>query len=200
MSYRRCHTIDDPPFPASAFFHFILCDRPRAEDRAYFGRVADHMGEDLMNVRKSFHVLIVEDSEADAELTRLAFEKLRLPVELYRVADGVQCLEYLRRDGAQAHASRPDLVLLDINMPRMNGFDVLGHMQADASLRRIKVVVLTSSGAEQDRLRMERLRCEAYLVKPVEFRHFVQMIDSLMRTLYPVAAHPAPHPDVSPLP
>lgn len=126
-------------------------------------------------------ILLAEDNEDDAELTRLACLDVDPTIRLHHVMDGTQCLAFLRREPPFQASPRPDLVLVDINMPVMNGFDVLREISADPQLQNLVIVVLTSSAAEQDVLRMCRLRCDAYIVKPARFREFVVVIDELAR-------------------
>lgn len=123
-------------------------------------------------------VLLVEDSDEDAELTVAALEEHRLLNEVVRVRDGVEALDFLyRRNGfAERPGVNPGLVLLDLKMPRVNGLEVLRHVKADPALRNIPIVILTSSREECDLIESYGLGVNAYVVKPVGFREFVEAV------------------------
>lgn len=124
-------------------------------------------------------ILLVEDSDPDAELTRTALQRARVNNELHRVGDGEQALAYLRREQGYEDATRPDLILLDLNMPRMDGREVLHALKADPDLRRIPVVVLTTSSLERDVVDSYDQSVAGYVTKPVRFDEFVEAIRSL---------------------
>jgi CheY-like chemotaxis protein len=131
-------------------------------------------------IKPLIEVLLVEDDPGDVLLIREAFEDHKLGNTLSVVGDGVEALEYLRRQGPHAAATRPDLVLLDLNLPRMNGVEVLREIKEDPELRAIPVVILTTSEADEDILRSYELHANAYITKPVDFdrfRHIVHQID-----------------------
>ena len=117
-------------------------------------------------------VLLVEDNEGDAVLTEEALQQAKLAVNMNRATDGVEALAYLRREGTFANARRPDLILLDLNMPRMDGREFLQLVKNDAEFRVIPVVVLTTSKAEQDILKSYELQANCYVTKPVDFNQF----------------------------
>jgi len=117
-------------------------------------------------------LLLVEDSEDDIELTRARLLSCKLLHELLVARDGEEVMDILHRRGAHAGAPRPDLVLLDLNLPRKSGREVLAEIKADPSLRRIPVVVLTSSATEEDILRSYDLQASAYVTKPVDLAGF----------------------------
>ncbi|MCD2185940.1 response regulator [Actinomycetospora soli] len=121
-------------------------------------------------------VLLVEDDEGDVLMTREAFEHHKLRNTLHVVSDGVEALEFLRREGAHADAPRPGLILLDLNLPRKDGRQVLEEIKSDETLRAIPVVVLTTSQAEEDILRSYDLHANAYVAKPVDFERFIDII------------------------
>jgi CheY-like chemotaxis protein len=121
-------------------------------------------------------VLLVEDDPGDVLMTREAFEHHKLRNKLHVVADGVEALQFLRREGEHAEAPRPGLVLLDLNLPRKDGREVLAEIKSDESLRSIPVVVLTTSEAEEDILRSYDLHANAYITKPVDFDRFIEVI------------------------
>ncbi|WP_372723117.1 response regulator [Novipirellula sp.] len=121
-------------------------------------------------------VLLVEDNEDDVIITRRGFNKSDLPVNLHRVENGEECMQFLRKTGQYADAPTPDLILLDLNMPVKDGREVLAEIVADEQLRRLAVVVLTTSESDQDLLTMYDLRCSSYILKPVDFKEFQQVI------------------------
>jgi CheY-like chemotaxis protein len=122
------------------------------------------------------HVLLVEDDPGDVLMTQEAFEHHKLRNQLHVVPDGVEALAFLRRQGEHADAPRPGLVLLDLNLPRKDGREVLEEVKNDASLRSIPIVVLTTSQAEEDILRSYNLHANAYVPKPVDFDRFIEVI------------------------
>jgi CheY-like chemotaxis protein len=121
-------------------------------------------------------VLLVEDDPADVVLIREAFENNAVNNVLHVAEDGVEAMAYLRGEGGHAGAPRPDLILLDLNLPRKDGRQVLSEIKADDRLRSIPVVVLTTSGAEEDVLRSYDLHANAYVSKPVDFGRFEEVI------------------------
>ena len=128
---------------------------------------------------KVIDVLLVEDDPGDVLMTREAFADHKLQNVLHVVDNGADAMAFLRREGQYADAPRPDLVLLDLNLPRMDGREVLAAVKADEDLRSIPVVMLTSSHEETDVLRSYQLGVNAYVVKPVEFKQFVEAIADL---------------------
>ncbi len=121
-------------------------------------------------------VLLVEDDEGDVLMTREAFEHHKLRNQLHVVPDGVEAISFLRREGKHEGAPRPGLILLDLNLPRKDGREVLEEIKSDETLRRIPVVVLTTSQAEEDILRSYNLHANAYVAKPVDFERFIDVI------------------------
>ena len=127
-------------------------------------------------------ILLAEDDPGDQELTRRALEQSRIRNELYIVEDGEEALNYLRRRGKYqdpASSPKPDLMLLDLNMPKMDGKQLLEQMRADPNLRRIPVVALTTSKQENDIIRTYDLGANSYIVKPVDMDQFVNAIKVL---------------------
>ena len=125
-------------------------------------------------------VLLVEDDPGDVLMTQEAFEEHKVRNRLTVVSDGAEALSYLRREGQFADAPRPDLILLDLNLPRRDGREVLEEIKGDESLRRIPVVVLTTSAADEDIVRSYNLHANAYVTKPIdldEFENVVRNID-----------------------
>jgi CheY-like chemotaxis protein len=125
---------------------------------------------------RPIEILLVEDDPGDTLITTEALERSRVTNNLTCVVNGEEALSYLRRSGEYADATRPDLVLLDLNLPRRDGREVLAEVKADESLRRIPVVVLTTSQAEEDVLRSYDLHANAYVTKPVDFDRFVHVV------------------------
>jgi CheY-like chemotaxis protein len=122
-------------------------------------------------------VLLIEDDPADVQLTREAFEVHGLQDRLTVIADGVEALAYLRRESDKyAEAVRPDLILLDLNLPGVDGREVLASIKGDPDLRQIPVVVLTMSQAEEDVLRSYQLHANAFVTKPVDFDRFIAVV------------------------
>ena len=121
-------------------------------------------------------VLLVEDDPGDVLMTQEAFEEHKVRNNLSVVSDGAEALAYLRREGKYADAVRPDLILLDLNLPRRDGREVLAEIKKDPELGRIPVVVLTTSAADEDILRSYQLHANAYVTKPVDFERFIQVI------------------------
>jgi chemotaxis family two-component system response regulator Rcp1 len=128
---------------------------------------------------RPIEILLVEDSPSDADLTIEALREGKIHNHLTLVRDGVQAVDFLRRRSGYADAPRPDLILLDLNLPRKDGREVLAEIKADADLRTIPVVVLTTSRTEQDVLRAYQLNANCYIIKPVDFLQFVNAVRSI---------------------
>jgi CheY-like chemotaxis protein len=124
-------------------------------------------------------ILLVEDNPGDARLTREALRDAKVLNNVTVLMNGLEAITYLRREGAFRQAVRPDIILLDLNLPGKDGREVLKEIKADESLRRIPVVVLTSSGAEEDILRAYNLNANCYITKPVELDNFLRVIHSI---------------------
>jgi len=121
-------------------------------------------------------VLLVDDDPGDTLMIREAFEHNKVKNELQCVSDGVQAMQFLRREGEYANAPRPDLILLDLNLPRKDGREVLAEIKGDPQLVTIPVVVLTTSHAEEDVLKSYQLHANAYVTKPVDFERFIEVV------------------------
>jgi chemotaxis family two-component system response regulator Rcp1 len=128
---------------------------------------------------RPIEILLVEDNPGDVRLTQEAFRDAKVRNNMVVVGDGLEAMAYLKQENKYAHAIRPDLILLDLNLPRMNGFEVLDAIKADESLKRIPVVVLTTSQAEQDILRSYDLHANAYVTKPVDLEQFIVAIRAI---------------------
>lgn len=123
--------------------------------------------------------LLVEDNPGDVRLTCEALTESKVKNNLSIVGDGMEAMEFLHRQGKYADAPRPDVILLDLNLPKKNGLEVLAEIKADASLKRIPVVIITSSEAEQDVLRTYDLHVNCYVNKPVDLEQFIKVVQSI---------------------
>ena len=124
-------------------------------------------------------VLLVEDDPGDVLLIQEAFADNKVRNRLHSVSDGVEAIDFLRQQGDHAGAKRPDLILLDLNLPRMDGREVLAEIKDDPTLRRIPVVVLTTSEAEADVLKSYALHANCYITKPVDLEQFIHVIGTI---------------------
>ena len=122
------------------------------------------------------HILLVEDSPTDVMLTREAMDQYKIANPLEIVEDGIEAMEYLRQEGRFKDAPRPGLVILDLNLPRKNGREVLYEMKNDPHLRNIPVVVLTTSKSEEDVIKSYCLHANCYITKPVDFARFIDVV------------------------
>ncbi len=132
-----------------------------------------------MNTARPIEILLVEDNAGDARLAAEALREAKVRNNLRRVADGDEALRFLRRLGEHASAPRPDLILLDLNLPGRDGRQVLEEIKADDQLRRIPVVVLTTSQAEEDILRAYNLNANCYITKPVDLDQFMKVVKTI---------------------
>lgn len=129
--------------------------------------------------QRPIEILMVEDSPSDAELTIEALSAAKIANHLTHVEDGVDAMNLLRRQGPYADAPRPDLILLDLNLPRKDGREMLAELKQDPILKTIPVVVLTTSRSEQDVLRSYELHANCYITKPVDFSQFMDVVKSI---------------------
>jgi CheY-like chemotaxis protein len=127
-------------------------------------------------IARLIEVLLVEDDPGDVLMTQEAFADHKVKNNLSVVSDGAEALAYLRRQGKWADATRPDLILLDLNLPRKDGREVLAEIKADPELKVIPVVVLTTSGSHDDVVSSYRLHANAYVTKPVDFDQFIRAV------------------------
>ena len=139
---------------------------------------------------KVIDILLVEDSETDAELTLQALKQGKLENTVHHVKDGVEAMQFLRKEGDFAGASRPDLILLDLNMPRLDGREVLKQIREDESLKVIPVVVLTTSSHDKDILETYGLTANSYIVKPVDLNSFFEVVRAISNFWVRVVALP----------
>ncbi|WP_229402320.1 response regulator [Micromonospora okii] len=140
----------------------------------------------------ALRVLLVEDDPADVALVRAALDAHHLDVELEHAPDGVEAMAFLRREGPHAEAARPDLILLDLNMPRMNGRAVLAAVKADAQLKAIPVVMLTTSAMDTDVLTSYSTHANAYVTKPLALDDYERVIAEILQFYGRVAELPPP--------
>lgn len=132
-----------------------------------------------MGEGEAIEILLVEDNAGDARLAMEALREAKVHNHLSWVTDGVEALAFLRREGQYAGAARPDLILLDLNLPRKDGREVLAIIKADNNLRRIPVVILTTSQAEEDILKAYHLNANCYISKPVDLDQFMKVIRTI---------------------
>ena len=142
-------------------------------------------------------ILLVEDNDDDYFLTQEAFSSANLRVDLQRVDNGVKCLQYLRKQAPYENAVTPDLILLDMHMPVMDGYEVLAEIVKDDNLRHLPVVVLTTSYESADIQKMYKLRCNSFITKPVDFDSFVEAIGKLSGYWLTVVVVPESDPTIS---
>jgi len=127
----------------------------------------------------SIDVLLVEDNPVDVRFTHEAFREANGAIHFHVVSDGVEAMAFLRQEGAHVHASRPDLILLDLNLPKMNGREVLTYIKEDEGLKAIPVVILTTSEAEEDVAKSYQLQANCYLTKPTQLDEFENLVKSI---------------------
>ncbi len=128
---------------------------------------------------RPIEILLVEDNPGDVRLTQEALKEGKVRNNMYVASDGEEALTFLRRQGKYAEACRPDLILLDLNLPKKSGREVLEEIKADPDLKRIPVVVLTISKAEQDVLKSYDLHANCYITKPVDLEQFIEVVKSI---------------------
>ena len=128
---------------------------------------------------RPIEILLVEDSPGDVRLTQVGFRNARILNNMHVAADGVEAMAFLRRTGKYAASPRPDLILLDLNLPKKDGREVLAEIKVDPDLKQIPVVIMTTSSAEEDILKTYNLHVNAYVTKPIDLDKFMQMIKSI---------------------
>jgi two-component system, chemotaxis family, response regulator Rcp1 len=139
---------------------------------------------------KTQNILLVEDNPGDILLTMEAFKEVAIPHELNAVNDGVDAVSYLKRTGKFVDAVRPDIIFLDINLPKKNGFEVLAEIKQDPDLKHIPVIILSTSASKHDIQKAYELHANCYLIKPVELEDFFRVIRSLENFWFNVASIP----------
>lgn len=144
----------------------------------------------MQNKPKQIELLLVEDDPGDVELTREGLHAAKFVVHMHVVDDGEKALQYLKQQGPYRHASRPDMVLLDLNMPKRSGREVLREIRKDDTLKNIPIVILTTSESEADISACYRLGANCYITKPVRFDEFNRVVKELEHFWFTVAQMP----------
>lgn len=147
------------------------------------------MEHNLNNARFA-EVLLVEDNKDDVILTEQAFKQSRVAIKLHNVKNGIDCMNFLRKQKEYSDAPTPDLILLDLNLPIMDGREVLEAISKDESLSHLPVVILTTSEDEKDVYKMYQLRCSSYIVKPIDFTQFLRVVKELSEYWFTVVVLP----------
>lgn len=148
------------------------------------------MKEEKLEQLKSIDILLAEDSPGDADLAKEALEESKLKNTLYTVVDGQEALDFLYKKGEYANVPRPDLILLDLNMPRVDGREVLKIVKEDHDLRSIPVVILTTSKAEEDILKSYNLHANCYITKPLDLDKFIEVVHAIENFWISIVALP----------
>jgi two-component system, chemotaxis family, response regulator Rcp1 len=137
------------------------------------------MGSSIGTDDSALEVLLVEDNTGDVRLMQEAFRNANRAIHLHVASDGVEAMAFLRREGKHANAARPDLILLDLNLPKMDGREVLAHIKEDEDLKTIPTVILTTSEAEADVVKSYQMHANCYLNKPVQLQAFEDLVLSI---------------------
>jgi CheY-like chemotaxis protein len=137
------------------------------------------MNRNRNDYEKLIEILLVEDNAADARLAMEVFKEGKIRNNLHRVEDGVEAMEFLRKEGKYAKMPLPDLILLDLNLPRKSGLEVLEELKQDSNLKRIPVVVLTVSKAEEDIIKSYNLYANCFIIKPIDLHQFIMVVKSV---------------------
>ena len=132
-----------------------------------------------LNSGQPIEILLIEDNPGDVRLTVEVFKEAKIQNNLHVVKDGIEAMSFLQRKGKYSHVSRPDLILLDLNLPKKDGRELLAEIKNDSLLRRIPVVILTTSRAEEDILKSYDLHVNCYITKPVDLDQFIQVIKGI---------------------
>jgi two-component system response regulator len=143
-----------------------------------------------MSKIEKVRILMVEDNPDDVDLTREALKDAKVCNQLHVVQDGVEAMAFLRREGKYTGAPHPDIILLDLNLPRKDGREVLAEVKSDENLKRIPVVVLTTSQAEEDIMKAYNLHVNCYITKPVDFDQFIKVVKSIEEFWFSVVKLP----------
>jgi chemotaxis family two-component system response regulator Rcp1 len=145
----------------------------------------------IVALGRPIEILLVEDSQTDVLLTREAFDQAKVRNRVHVVGNGVEALAFLHNTGNYRNAPRPDVILLDLNLPRKDGREVLAEIKADEDLKLIPVVILTTSQAEEDIIRAYGLHANCYITKPVDFGKFAEVVQSIEHFWFAVVTLPA---------
>jgi len=148
-----------------------------------------------MSNSEPIEILLVEDNAGDARLAQEALKENKVHNNIYHVKDGVEAMTFLRREGPYADAPVPDLVLLDLNMPRKDGREVLAEVKDDPALRLIPIVVLTTSAAERDLVKSYDLHANAYVVKPLDLDQFIEVVQAIQSFWFTIVKLPRVNED-----
>ena len=148
------------------------------------------MSEEIRVSKRPFHILLVEDNVEDIYLTQEAMKESSIPYSLNVVRDGEEAMSYLLRQGKYADIVQPDIILLDLNLPKKNGLEVLKEIKDNPDVRRIPVIVLSTSSAQEDIQKACDLKANCYIIKPINFDKFLKVIKSIMDYWFTVAALP----------
>jgi len=143
--------------------------------------------------QRPIEILLVEDNPGDVRLTQEAFREAKVNNELHRVEDGVEAIKFLRREDQYENARRPDLILLDLNLPKKDGREVLSEIKSDKDLKAIPVVILTTSKAEEDIEKMYNGHANCYISKPVDIDKFVTVVKSIESFWFSIVKLPSKH-------
>ena len=144
----------------------------------------------MLDQGRPARILLAEDNMDDVELLRMSFARSRLLVDLHHVQDGQECMDFLLRVPPYGNAPKPDLLLLDLKMPRLDGREVLSQIAGHPELRSLPVVMLTTSSEAEDIRRAYDLRCSSYITKPVDFNHFTEVVRKLTDYWFTVVVLP----------
>ena len=139
---------------------------------------------------KVFDLLVVEDNPGDARLTREVLNENEISSNLYFVHDGVEAMEFLRNKGKFGRSPKPDLIIMDLNLPRKDGREVLAEIKVDENLKHIPVVIMTISQAEEDILKSYKLHANCFITKPIDLNHFIRVIKSIEEFWFSVVKLP----------
>ena len=134
-------------------------------------------------------ILLVEDNAADIRLTKEVLQENKIVNSLDVVRDGVEAIEFLKRRGKYSNANKPNLILLDLNLPKRNGFYVLEEIKKDGELKRIPIVILTVSDAKDDLIKAYNLHANCYVIKPLEMKNFYRIINSIVNFWFTIVKH-----------
>lgn len=142
-------------------------------------------------IGRPIKILLVEDSPGDVRLTQEAFKDSKLCNKVYVVGDGVEAMDFLYKKKKYTNASRPDIILLDLNLPKKNGREVLREIKGDENLKRIPVVILTTSKAEEDIIKSYNLHANCYITKPVDLNQFTRVVKSIENFWFTIVKLPS---------
>lgn len=145
----------------------------------------------LDEIGRPIDILLVEDNPGDVDLAREGLDEVKIRNNLHVVVDGEEAMDYLRRRGKYANAVRPDLILLDLNLPRKDGREVLAEVKADDNLKHIPIVVLTTSQSEEDLLKSYHLHANCYITKPLNFARFIEVVKSIVHFWFSIVSLPS---------